>query len=270
MCGNSIEENIDKLNKKIKELDPSTVDFSIQKRLFFSPTNKYFNKIKQEENFIAILIEELEKEKNILNRDNITLEIEINRLRDLIEQINNEYANGEEIRKDVNSIIEKAKQENNNKKEQFYTQNVLTPLERKLYDIKQMALIKEQSALAFEIIRRNNKEIIRNLERIKNVTIEALNTAVIVAKSLYNQKLVLNKIKMMEKGTSNLIEGTANAIKNQSEEIAKSSNPEELLKKAFDNALNTLSNVNEENKKSIPENETKIIELKKIGEKFEI
>ena len=132
-----------------------------------------------------------------------------------------------------------------------------------------MALIKEQSALAFEIIRRNNKEIIRNLERIKNVTIVALNTAVMVAKSLYNQKLVLNKISMLEKGTANLIQGTANAVKNQSQKIAKSSNPEDVLKSAFNNAFETLSSVKQENEKSFPENETKIIELKKMGESYE-
>ena len=268
MYGSSIEENIDNLNKKIKELDPSNVDFSAKKKLFINPTNKYFNKIKQEESFIASLIENMEKEKEILNRDNITLEIEINRLRELIEKINNEYENGNKIKVEVNEIIEKAKIEGEQEKEKHYTQNVLDPLERKLYDIKQMALIKEQSALAFEIIQRNNKEIIRNLERIKNVTVEALNTAVIVAKSLYNQKIVLNKIKMLEKGTANLIQGTAKVVKEESIKIAQEDNPEDVLKSAFNNAFETLNSVEKENKKAIPESETKIIELKKIGETY--
>ena len=268
MCGSSIEENIDKLNKKIKELNPTNVDFSIQKRVLFNPTKKYFNKIKQEEGLIAILIQKLEEEKEILNRDNITLELEIEQLRKLIEQINKEYEKGEDLKKDINAIIDKAKIENDKDKEQFYLQNVLIPLERKLFDIKQMAVVKEQSILAFEIIRRNNKQIIRNLEKIKNVTIEALNTAVIVAKSLYNQKLVLKKIEMIEKGTSDLFKGTAKSLKSQSKEIEKMSRPQDLLKNVFNKAFDTLNIVNEENKKSIPENETKIIELRKIGETY--
>jgi len=211
----------------------------------------------------------LEQEKEILKRDNITLEIEINNLRETIEKIENEYGNGLNLEKEIYQIIENAKAENDENKANFYMQNVLEPLERRLYDIKQMALIKEQSALAFEIIRRNNSEIIRNLERIKNVTIVALNTAVIVAKSLYNQKIVLNKISMLEKGTGNLIQGTANVLKEQSKEIAKDSNPEILLKSAFNKAFEALSGAKEENRKSLPENETKIIELKKMGESYE-
>lgn len=240
----------------------------MQKKIFFNPVNKYFNKIRQEEGFIAQLIENMEKEKEILNRDNITLEIEINRLRELIEKINIEYENGQVLKQEANSIIESAKTENDIQKAKYYEQNILEPLERKLFDIKQMGIVKEQSALAFEIIRRNNKEIIRNIERIKNVTIEALNTAVIVAKSLYNQKLVLDKIKVIEKGTGSLMQNTAKALKNKSINIANSK-PEEVLKSAFNNAFDTLNNVNEENKKSIPENEAKIIELKKIGESYE-
>lgn len=257
------------LIKKLENQILQIQTFQHGKKLFFSPTTRYFNKIKQEESFISALVENLEKEKDILNHDNITLEIEINSLREIIEKINAEYENGQILKEEVNQIIENAKAENDENKAKFYIQNVLTPLERKLYDIKQMALIKEQSALAFEIIRRNNKEIIRNLERIKNVTIVALNTAVMVAKSLYNQKLVLNKISMLEKGTANLIQGTANAVKNQSQKIAKSSNPEDVLKSAFNNAFETLSSVKQENEKSFPENETKIIELKKMGESYE-
>ena len=197
------------------------------------------------------------------------MELEINRIENIIEKLNTECKDGEKFKNEVNDIIEKNKIENNTGKEKFYIQNVLEPLEKKLFNLKQIILIKEQNVLAFEIIRRNNKEIISNLERIKNVTIEALNTAVIVAKSIYNQKIVLNKIKMLENGTSSLIKSTASELKNQTEKIAKSSRPEDTLKNAFEKAFETLNILNEDNKKYIPENESKIIELKKMGESYE-
>ena len=44
-----------------------------------------------------------------------------------------------------------------------------------------------------------------------------------VAKSLYNQNLVLKKIQTLEKGTGNLIQGTSNILREQGEknELAK-------------------------------------------------
>lgn len=130
-----------------------------------------------------------------------------------------------------------------------------------------MAIIKEQSAMALEIIRRNNKEIIRNIERIKNVTIVALNTAIIVAKSLYNQKLVLNKIQLIQKGTGNLIQATGNLLSEEGEKIhniAINDKPEEALKLAFSNVIETLNQVDKENKKAFPENNDQILGLRKF------
>ena len=57
-----------------------------------------------------------------------------------------------------------------------------------------MSLVKKQSGIALEVIRNNNKEIIRNIERITDVTFVALNTAIIVAEALYNQKISLKKL----------------------------------------------------------------------------
>ena len=177
-----------------------------------------------------MLIENLNKEKEVLKRDNITLELEITNLEEIIKQINLEYENGIKLKNEINENLEKMQDEN---KEKYYIQNVINPLEKKLFDLKQMAIIKEQSVLAIEIICRNNKEIIRNLEKIQNVTMEALNTAIIVANSLNNQKRVLDKTKELN---------------------------------VFDNFYQTINEAEKQNKTKFPEIENKVIELKKIEE----
>lgn len=229
-CENNIEENITNLNEIVKKLDPSRVNFTAKKNIFFNPTKSYFKKIKSEEGNVNIFLENLNKEKEILKRDNITLEIEIEHLEELINQINIEYEQGNDLKNELN---EKLKELNEKNKEKYYIQNVIDPLEKKLFDIKQMAIVKEQSRLALEIIYRNNKEIIRNLERVQNVTIEALKTAIFVANSLHNQKAVLNKIQDLE---------------------------------AFDNFYQTISEAETQSKEKFPESENQIIELKKIEE----
>ena len=264
MCGNSVEENINSLSKIIKDLNPSTINFQQEKQLFFSPVKRFFNKIKKQETIIEVLLKNLNNEREILNRDNITLEIEINNLKELIKKINIEIEKGTALK---DEILETSKANNNANKEKFYTQNIIEPLEKKLYDLKQIIIIKEQSVIAMEIIRRNNKEIIRNLDRIKNVTIVALNTAVMVSKSLYHQNIVLNKIKVLENETGSVIQGTSKVLKNDGNKIYKTAlqnNQEDELKLAFENAVVLLNEVTEQNQKTFPENEAQIIEIKKL------
>ena len=254
--GANIEVGLESLNKKIKSLDPSLIDFSKAGKFFgiFSPTTRYFNKIKQEENAIEMLVNNLEKEKSILVNDNITLELEIQKLHEVVQNLNNDYDAGL-ILKD--EILNKIQSESDETSIRFYNENILNPLEKKLFDLKQMSLVNEQSILALEIVRRNNKEIIRNIDRVKNVTIVALNTAVIVAKSLYNQKITLSKINSLGKSTSGIMNSTSKALSDSD------------LKDAFKNAYNTFDEVFLQNKKDFPENEIKIIELKKVEEGYD-
>ena len=220
---------------------------------------RYFNKIKQEEKYICEMVEILERKKNILTNDNITLEIEVNKIDDIIKNLEIEYNNGIKLKEEIKNLCTD---------EELNVENIINSLDKKIYDIKEIIIVKQQSQIALEIIRRNNKEIIRNIDKIKNVTIEALNTAVIVAKSIYNQKLVLNGIDRLKKDTQNLILGTGKIIKNEGKEIyVNASNDKlELMKEAFSNVLTTIEEADEQNKKSIPESELKIIELKKLEE----
>lgn len=270
VCGNDIETYINNLCEKIRSLNPSNVDFQKKRINIFNPAKKYFGKIKQEETPIGDIIDALDNEKNILSRDNITLEIEINKINEIIEELEKENENGSIFITEINNIIEKLKKENNTSKIKFYTQNILDPLEKKIYDIKQMIIVKEQSIIALQIIRRNNKEIIRNIDRVKNVTISALNTAVMVATSMFNQKIVLDKINSLEKGAQNITADIGNTLDEiKIEKLDSSSNPPVLLQKTFDNALKVFSEVDTENQKTFPESQIQIIELKKLEESYE-
>lgn len=182
-----IERNISNLSEIVKKLDPSGIDFKMNKGLF-NPTRRYLRKIKSKESVIRLLVDNLNKKKDILRRDNITLELEIKKLEDIISLLDIEYDNGLKLKNELNEYL------NNNSNEDYYVQNIIEPLEKKIFDLKQMAIIKEQSVLSLEVICRNNKELIRNLDMIHNVTLEALNTAITISNSLGNQKGISSKI----------------------------------------------------------------------------
>ena len=124
-----------------------------------------------------------------------------------------------------------------------------------------MIIVKEQSSLALKIILNNNKEIIRNIDKIKNVTIEAFKTNVIVANSIFNQKIILKKINQLDKGAKLLINDTNSLL--QSVDLNDKLKVIDLLKESFNKVINTLSTAKFESEKCFPENSIKILEIKK-------
>lgn len=265
----SLEQSIEKLEKEMKTVDPSLVDFSkISKGIgkLFNPITQYFKKLEQEDENIEGILNVLNSKRNILSNDNITLELEIDKIADTIQILNLEYDVGVKIKNQIESIIEEARKDDNNlEKIKFYEDEVITPLEKKLYDIKQVIIVNEQSMLAMEIIRKNNKELIRNIDRIKNVTMVAINTAVMVAKSLYNQKVALNKIEALNNSTNDIISNTSDKLNQVSLDIANGINNAELssdlLKQKFTDLYSLIEDVKIQNKEHVIEIKEKSKEI---------
>jgi len=266
--GNNIESNISNLNSKIIELDPSKLDFSKIGNLFFDPVKKYFNKFNQYDLIIGIIIEDLDREKQILERDNITLQLEIDRLNEILEELEEAEQEGQKFKEEVQNIINALEEDGEKDKVSLYNQNILEVLEKRLYDIKEMKIVKQQTLLAFDIIRRNNKEIIRNIDRVKNVTISALKTAVMVAKSIYNQKIVLNKINSINLSAENIVNSTTTSLEKHEEELFEN-NKQQLLQETFNNVLVTIDEVSNNNKITLPDSSKKLVELKNMEENNE-
>jgi uncharacterized protein YaaN involved in tellurite resistance len=98
--------------------------------------------------------------------------------------------------------------------------------------------------MALDVIRRNDLELIKGVERATTTTISALRTAIIVAQALTNQKLVLDQITALNTTTSNLVSGTSAMLKSQSAEIHEQASAStvslEHLQTAFNNVFETL------------------------------
>ncbi len=267
---NELDKNLEKLEKEIRSLDPSMVDFSkVTKGLgkLFSPITQYFNRLENEDEKIEDLISSLNVGRSILSNDNITLELEIEKISETIKLLNAEYEIGSKIKEKLEKKIkDKSLDTDSSQEVRFYEDEVIIPLEKKLYDIKQVIIVNEQSMMAMEIIRKNNKELIRNVDRIKNITLVAVNTAVMVAKSLYNQKVILKKINALESTTNTMILETGKDLNDESISIAKEIKKAEIsidgMKTSFQNAFNMFDEVKEENQKN--KNEIEMV-IDKIG-----
>jgi uncharacterized protein YaaN involved in tellurite resistance len=113
----------------------------------------------------------------------------------------------------------------------------------------------------------------RGVERAQNVTINALQTSVTVAGALYNQKIVLKKIEMLNETTSSIIASTAIALKSQGADIQNRSmraniSPE-TLKAAFADAMEALDSISTYKQEALPVMRETINQFKQLAARGE-
>ena len=139
----------------------------------------------------------------------------------------------------------------------FVREEVLFPLRQRIMDMQQMIVVNQQGIISLNVVRRNNKELIRGVNRAKNVTVTALRNGIMVASALYNQQVVIKKIKALNETTEQVIESTSKMLRQQGNEIQKQSmetmiSPE-VLKASFAEALAAIQDVSNYKNQALPQ-----------------
>lgn len=271
--GGVVAKSLVKLNREIKDLDPSLIDFAkrgIFGKIFLNPVRDYFAKYERADSVIADIVASLDRGKIILKNDNTTLGIEQQAMRDLTKLLMKEIELGTLMDAAIERQIEEAKARNEDpEKVKFVSEEVLFPLRQRIMDLQQMIVVNQQGVMATEIVIRNNKELMRGVERAKNVTISALKVSVTVASALYNQDIVLTKIKMLDKTTNNFIRSTSEMLKVQGAEIQKDAiNPKasvEDLKAAFADVMQALEAISTYKQEALPKMRDTINQFKELA-----
>ncbi|MBE6504227.1 MAG: toxic anion resistance protein [Methanobrevibacter sp.] len=261
--GSSESENIgDKLaelNFQMKDLDPGKVDFAKKGVLgdIFNPVRKYFNRYQKAEVAISQIIASLDHSSKVLQNDNTTLIAEENYLREITNKLLADIELGKQMDESIEMQIQKAEIEGvDQDKIDYVKEEILFPLRQRIMDMQQMIVINQQGIVSLNVIRRNNKELIRGVNRAKNVTVTALRTGVMVASALYDQKIVMDKINILNETTGNIIESTSHMLREQGAEIQKSSaeamiSPE-ILQNSFNEAIQAIEEVSTYKQESLP------------------
>ncbi|TVY02007.1 toxic anion resistance protein [Cohnella terricola] len=274
--GGQVAKGLAELHTQLKDLDPSIVDFAKRGFLgkWFNPLRAYFLKYEKADSVIADIVSSLDKGKVTLKNDNTTLEIEQQTLRDLTKKLRKEIQLGTMMDEAIETQIEAARQRDEDPdKIRFITEEVLFPLRQRVMDLQQMLVVNQQGIMAIEVVIRNNKELIRGVDRAKNVTVSALKISVTVASALYNQKIVLKKIELLNQTTNELIAGTSRMLKEQGAAIHKqaleASVSVETLKQAFADVLASLDSISAYKQEALPKMRETIGQFRELADEGE-
>jgi len=274
--GGQVAKGLTELNLQLKDLDPSAVDFAKSGILgkFFNPLRSYFAKYQKADAVISDIIISLDKGKIVLKNDNTTLDFEQQSLRELTKKLQKEIQLGMLMDQEIETQIEAAKlRSESEEKIRFITEEVLFPLRQRVMDLQQMLVVNQQGIMAIEVVIRNNKELIRGVDRARNVTVSALKISVTVASALYNQKIVLRKIELLNQTTNSLISGTSKMLKDQGAAIHKqsleSSISVDTLKQAFTDVLSALDSISTYKQEALPKMRETINQFRELADSGE-
>ncbi|RJE83939.1 toxic anion resistance protein [Paenibacillus sp. 1011MAR3C5] len=274
--GGQVAKGLTELHLQLKDLDPSAVDFAKGGFLgkLFNPLRHYFAKYQKADAVISDIITSLDKGKTVLRNDNTTLEFEQQALRDLTKRLQKEIQLGVLMDQEIEAQIEAAKlRMESEDKIRFITEEVLFPLRQRVMDLQQMQVVNQQGIMAIEVVMRNNKELIRGVDRARNVTVSALRISVTVASALYNQRIVLKKIELLNQTTDNLISGTSKMLKNQGAAIHKQSLETSIsvdtLKQAFSDVLEALDSISTYKQDALPKMRDTITQFRELADSGE-
>ena len=269
-----IARSLSELAMKMRDLDPSKVDFAKSGKLggFFNPVRRYFERYKTADAEISDIVTSLERGKATLKNDNVTLELEEDSMRDLTQQLNQQIAMATDLDAYLSRAVDQARTDPNVDPERiaFVEEEVIFPLRQKIMDLQQLLTVNQQGIVSMNLVRRNNLELIRAVDRAENVTVSALRVAATVAGALYNQRIVLDKVNTLNAATNEMITATSRMLKEQGAEIQQKATEANIstdtLKASFADTLQALEDISTYRQAALPRIKQTIEEFQAIAD----
>ena len=249
-----VSRSLVELRHQMEDLDPSTQGdlFSPRKLLGILPfgtrsrLRDYFDKYHSSQQHIDAIIVALFRGQEELQRDNASIEQEKANLWTSMGRLRQYSYLAQRLDAELTAKIASLEATDPDRA-RVLKEDMLFPVRQKNQDLLTQLAVSIQGYLALDIIRRNNLELIRGVQRATTTTVAALRTAVIVAQALADQKLVLDQIAALNTTTSNLIAATGQLLHEQSTDVnaqAASSTVDIVkLQGAFQNIYATMDEI---------------------------
>ncbi|MFG6283818.1 toxic anion resistance protein [Sphingomonas sp. S6] len=237
------------LRRVIEDLDPGRKGaLSGPKKIFGiipfgSKMRDYFESYQSSQTHISAILKNLASGKDELLMDNAAIDTEranlwgaMGRLEQMIHLSKAMDAKLEETAADLDHT-DPAKAKAIRETALFYTR-------QRTQDLLTQMAVTVQGYLALDLVKKNNVELVKGVDRASTTTVSALRTAVTVAQALTNQKLVLESITQLNTTTANIIDSTGKLLRSNTaaihEQAAASTIPLETLQRAFQNIYDTM------------------------------
>jgi uncharacterized protein YaaN involved in tellurite resistance len=240
------------LRRTVEKLDPSRQGdlFQPKKWLGIIPVgNKvqdYFRGYESSQTHLNAIIQSLYGSRDQLMRDNASIEQEKANMWKLMGTLEQYAYLAGKVADAVSAQIASI-EVTDPERARILKEDVLFYARQKQQDIATQMAVNVQGYLALDLIKKNNVELQKGIERATTTTVSALRTAVIVAQAISEQRLVLDQIQSLNTTTGNLIAGNAKLLQENSarvyEQASNATIDVEKLKSAFASVMQAMDDV---------------------------
>jgi uncharacterized protein YaaN involved in tellurite resistance len=246
--------NLGELRRVVEDLDPAKRGkiTGTRKLLGIIPfgnrLTNYFRSYQSAQTHIQAILSKLASGKDELLMDNAAIAVERQKLWEAMGNLEQMI----HISKALDARLEEKAAEldaTDPAKAKAIRETALFYVRQRTTDLLTQMAVSVQGYLALDLVKKNNVELVKGVDRASTTTVGALRTAVTVAEAMTNQRLVLGQITALNETTANIIDSTSTLLATQTakihEQAASSTIPLETLQRAFQNIYDTMDNIDE-------------------------
>ena len=244
--------NLSELRKTVESLDPGKSGKLSTGRKFLgiipfgNSMKRYFNSYQSAQGHIQSILTHLGSGKDELLMDNAAIDVERGKLWEAMGNLEQMI----HISRTLDTKLEEKAADLDHTdpaKAKAIRESALFYVRQRTQDLLTQMAVTVQGYLALDLVKKNNVELVKGVDRASTTTVGALRTAVTVAQAMSNQRLVLEQITALNTTTANIIDSTGTLLRDQTgkihEQAASSTIPLETLQRAFQNIYDTMDNI---------------------------
>ena len=210
--------------------------------------NRYFDSYTSAQGHIQAILARLSSGKDELLMDNAAIDVERQKLWEAMGNLEQMI----HIAKTLDAKLEEKAADldaTDPAKAKAIRESALFYVRQRTQDLYTQMAVSVQGYLALDLVKKNNVELVKGVDRASTTTVGALRTAVTVAQAMTNQRLVLQQVTALNQTTAGIIDSTGTLLREQTgkihEQAASSTIPLETLQRAFQNIYDTMDQVDE-------------------------
>lgn len=259
--------DLTELRRTVEDLDPAKRgNLTAPRKLFGilpfgNKMRNYFNSYQSAQSHISTILTRLSGGKDELMMDNAAIDVERANLWTTMGKLEQMI----HVSKTLDSRLEGKAMEletSDPAKSKAMRETALFYVRQRTTDLLTQMAVSVQGYLALDLVKKNNVELVKGVDRASTTTVAALRTAVTVAQAMTNQRLVLDQITALNTTTANMIESTGALLKDNTarihEQAAGATIPVETLKRAFQNIYDTMDAIDQFKLKSLDSMKTTV------------
>lgn len=236
----------------VTELDPKRHDLTGAKRVLkFLPggsgIQRYFLKYESSQAQLDAITKALKGGQDELRQDNAAIQTERDALWTAMGQLANYAVLARHLGDGLETRIVQLRNQGNSQDADALEADALFYVRQRNQDLMTQMAVAVQAYLALDVVKKNNSELIKGVDRALDTTLAALRVAVIVSQALAQQKIVLAQIDALNSTTADMIVSTSELLRTQGtaihQQAAKATIDPGKLQQAFDNVFQAMDEI---------------------------